>query len=88
MPDPQRWIHVDGREVLNKFRMRDWAIFVEDKTVRTTFSRPKLGGVGAVIGENSPSPSVEANIHWVVPGAAPALLPDLLGLQPQLHRIA
>ncbi|MGH6629835.1 MAG: hypothetical protein ACREB3_08895, partial [Burkholderiales bacterium] len=30
-------------------------------------------------------PSKESKCHWVVPGAAPAVLRSLLGLQPQLQ---
>ena len=33
----------------------------------------------------SPGPSKESKYHWVVPGAAPALLRSLLGLQPHLR---
>src|SRR6267142_4701960 len=33
----------------------------------------------------SPGPSKESKCHWVVPGAAPALLRALLGLQPHLR---
>ena len=32
-----------------------------------------------------PGPSIESKCHWVVPGAVPALLRSMLGLQPQLR---